>query len=225
MTWYETADIGVTGGELHEAVVDKLAKAGLRSALNPGHLTGHEEWMHSPVRPGSTEKLASGMPFQVDVIPVPMPDGWGLNCEDAVTFADAGLRGELRSKHPACYARIEARRAFMRDELGVDVKQNILPLSSTPLCLPPFWLRPNHLLARLELLAGRILASAGHQVRDLRSGLDRTARLFSQLVNQLRVFAQKLHQLNGGTTRLDQPALILVERILADLEQFARLAL
>jgi hypothetical protein len=100
------------------------------------------------VRPGSAEKLASGMPFQVDVIPVPMPSGWGLNCEDAVTFADAELRGELRAKHPQCFARIEKRRAFMRDELGVDVKDNILPLSSTPLCLPPFWLRPDHLLAR-----------------------------------------------------------------------------
>jgi len=148
VTWYETADIGVTGGTLHEAVVRKLAESGLRSALNPGHLTGHEEWMHSPVRPGSPEKLASGMPFQVDVIPVPMPPGWGLNCEDAVTFADTALRDELRAKHPDCFARIEKRQAFMRDQLGVEVKNSILPLSSTPLCVPPFWLRPDHLLVR-----------------------------------------------------------------------------
>jgi hypothetical protein len=44
--------------------------------------------------------------------------------------------------------RIEARRRFMRDELGVDVKANILPMSSTPLYLPPFWLRPEHVLVR-----------------------------------------------------------------------------
>lgn len=147
LAWYETADIGVTGGALHEAVVGKLAEGGLRSALNPGHLTGHEEWMNSPVRPGSAEKLASGMPFQVDVIPVPMPAGWTLNGEDPVTFADQALRDELKSRHADCFARIEARRAFMRDELGVTVKESILPLSSTPLCLPPFWLRPDHLLA------------------------------------------------------------------------------
>ncbi len=147
-TWYETADIGVAGGDLHTAVVDKLAQAGLRSALNPGHLTGHEEWMHSPVRPGSTERIVSGMPFQVDVIPVPMPPGWGLNCEDAVTFANDALRTELAERHPATASRIEARCLFMRDELGVDVKANILPLSNTPLCLPPFWLRTNHLLGR-----------------------------------------------------------------------------
>jgi hypothetical protein len=44
------------------------------------------------------------------------------------------------------FARIEARRSFMRDKLGVDVKRSILPLSATPLCLPPFWLRPELLL-------------------------------------------------------------------------------
>jgi hypothetical protein len=36
----------------------------------------------------------------------------------------------------------------MRDALGVDVKASILPLSSTPLYLPPFWLRPGHVLAQ-----------------------------------------------------------------------------
>lgn len=148
LSWYEAADISVTGGALHEAVIAKLAEGGLRSALNPGHLTGHEEWMHSPVRPGSTERLRSGMPFQVDVIPVPQPAGWALNCEDPVTFADKALRDEIKAKHPACFARIEARRAFMRDALGVAVKDSILPLSSTPLCLPPFWLSAGQLLVK-----------------------------------------------------------------------------
>jgi hypothetical protein len=147
LRWYEVADVGVAGGDLHAAIAETLAAGGLRSALNPGHLTGHEEWMNSPVRPGSTDRIASGMPFQVDVIPVPMPDGWTLNCEDPVTFADAALRAELAAKHPACLARIEARRGFMRDALGIDVKPSILPLSDTPLCLAPFWLAPDRLLA------------------------------------------------------------------------------
>jgi len=147
-TWYDTADIGVTGGDLHAAVVEKLASAGLRSALNPGHLTGHEEWHHSPIRPGSPEKLRSGMPFQIDVIPTPLPLGQALNCEDPVTLADPALRAALAARHPATMARIDARRAFMRDCLGVDVKPTILPLSSTPLYLPPFWLRPGEVLVR-----------------------------------------------------------------------------
>ena len=123
-------------------------EAGLKPALNPGHLTGHEEWMHSPVRPRSAERLRSGMPFQVDVIPTPLPAGWALNCEDSVTLANTELRGELRAKHPESFARIQGRRAFMRDHLGVAVKETILPLSSTPLCLPPFWLSADHMLTR-----------------------------------------------------------------------------
>ncbi len=147
LRWYEVAEIGRTGGDLHAEVTTTLAAGGLRPALNPGHLTGHEEWMNSPVRPGSTDRIASGMPFQVDVIPVPMRDGWTLNCEDPVTFADEALRAELAGKHPDCLARIEARRRFMRDELGVEISPSVLPLSDTPLCLAPFWLAPDRLLA------------------------------------------------------------------------------
>jgi hypothetical protein len=146
--WYEFADIGTSGGDLLSAVAARLAEGGLTSALNPGHLTGHEEWMHSPVRPGSTEQLRSGMPFQVDVIPVPLPLGWALNCEDPVVLADAALRGELAARHPATFARIQQRRGFMRDQLGIAPGEAILPLSSTPLCLPPFWLTPNTILTR-----------------------------------------------------------------------------
>lgn len=147
MAWYETADIGVEGGAIFEAVTKTLAEGKLRSALNPGHLTGHDEWVHTPIRPGSTERVASGMPFQVDIIPTPLPAGWALNCEDGVAFADATLRAELKAKHPSVAARIEKRRAFMCDELGVAVRDSILPLSATPLCLPPFWLAPRQLLA------------------------------------------------------------------------------
>ncbi|MGO4354839.1 Xaa-Pro aminopeptidase [Rhizobium sp. RAF36] len=148
ITWYETSDIGVTGGALFEAVTGKLKSAGLNSALNPGHLGSHEEWLHSPVQPGSTDRLRSGMPFQVDVIPGPMPAGWALNSEDAVAFADEALREEIRQRYPAMHARIAARRSFMADKLGVAVKDSILPLSSTPLYLPPFWLKSRHVLVR-----------------------------------------------------------------------------
>ena len=120
----------------------------MRPALNPGHLVGHDEWVSTPIRPGSQEKIASGMPFQVDIIPVPQPDGWALNNEDAVSFADAGLREELKTLYPEVHARIEARRTFMKDVLGVDLKASILPISNTPLCLPPFWLASDKLLVR-----------------------------------------------------------------------------
>lgn len=146
LAWYKAADIGVEGGAIHEAVVSKLAKGGLRSALNPGHLTGHDEWVHSPIRPGSTERIASGMPFQVDIIPVPMIEGQTLNCEDTVTFADAALRAEIGKLDPALAARFAARRHYVTETLGFEISENALLLSNMPLSLMPFWLAPNKVL-------------------------------------------------------------------------------
>lgn len=148
VSWYDTAAIGVTGGDLHDAVVETLARGKLRSMFNEGHLVSYDEWSHSPVRPGSVEKLRSGMVFQVDIIPTPMPVGKALNCEDTVAIADAALRDDLAARHPEAWSRIEARRAFMRDKLGVTLGEHLLPLSNIQLCLSPLWLRPNLIFVR-----------------------------------------------------------------------------
>jgi hypothetical protein len=144
--WYAAADVDAKGADIHAAVEDTLRRCGLRPALNPGHLVSIDEWVNTPVRRESRDRLASGMPLQVDIIPVPMRNGETLNCEDAVVIADDRLRADLQRAHPAVYDRIIARRAFMRDVLGVELKASILPLSSTPLCLPPFWLESDGLL-------------------------------------------------------------------------------
>jgi len=147
--WYRTVRVGATGGEIHAAVTDALAAGGLQSALNPGHLTGHDEWVHSPVIPGGTEQIASGMAFQCDIIPTPLPDGWTVNCEDTVIFADAALRETLARQYPALWSRVTARQAFMREQLGLSLADDVLPLSTIPAYLPPCWLRPNHVLAAM----------------------------------------------------------------------------
>jgi hypothetical protein len=85
------------------------------------------------------------MPFQVRIIPTPMRDGWALNCRYRIVFAAAALK----AGHPGVVERIEARRNFVRDKLGIAIRDSILPLSSTPLCLPPFWLSARRLLARV----------------------------------------------------------------------------
>ncbi|WIY52021.1 M24 family metallopeptidase [Devosia sp. YIM 151766] len=144
--WYETVDIGVAGKDVAKAVEAELATVGLRPALNPGHLISHDEWMNSPLRAGSEDVVKSGMVFQVDIIPAPMAAGQGLNCEDGVVIADEQLRARIAETHPEVYARMQARRDFMRDVLGITLKDCILPLSSTPLCFPPFWTKPNQLL-------------------------------------------------------------------------------
>jgi len=148
ITWYETANIGVAGGDVHAAVMETLARNSLRPALNPGHLVSYDEWSHSPIRPGSTDTIRSGMAFQVDIIPTPMQPGQALNAEDGVVFADADLRRSLAERHPQAAARIAARRAFMADRIGLDLAETILPMSNIPLCVPPFWMEPGLLLAR-----------------------------------------------------------------------------
>lgn len=151
LTWYRTAAIGVEGGTIHAAVTEALAKGGLRPALNPGHLLGYDEWSHSPVRPGSTEKIRSGMPFQVDIIPTPMGKNEALNCEDAVVFADAALRADIAARHPQVWARIEARRARIKALVGFEVPEYILPLSNNALELAPDWTQPDCIVTLADL--------------------------------------------------------------------------
>ena len=146
VAWYAAVDVGVAGRDVFSKVSDTLAQGGLASMLNPGHLCGHEEWINTPIRPTGDYRLRSGMVFQVDIIPTPMPLGWALNCEDPVVLADAGLRADIAARHPEVMSRIDARRTFMAQALGIDLSPAILPLGSTPGCLPPFWLKSGHLL-------------------------------------------------------------------------------
>ncbi len=139
-TWWSTLRIGVSGGDIHAAVLAAIGDAPFRPALNPGHLTAVDEWTHSPIRSGSDERIASGMALQCDIIPAPMPDGLALNCEDSVAVADATLRAELVARYPDVWRRIESRRALMRDALGIQLADDVLPLSVAPAWLTPFWL-------------------------------------------------------------------------------------
>jgi Xaa-Pro aminopeptidase len=146
-SWYESLQLGVTGDELDRLVRDVLAEGGFGPALNPGHLTHLDEWVHSPIRPGSNEIIRSGMALQCDVIPDNTAPGRAANCEDSLGIADAILRRELEERHPNTWERIVARRAFMQRELGIRLAPEVLPFSSLPAYFPPFWLAQNRALA------------------------------------------------------------------------------
>lgn len=141
-SWYATVRIGATGGEVAAAVDDALAATGaeFRPMLNPGHLISYEEWLHSPIRAGGEERLGSGMVLQCDIIPTPLSPGTALNCEDTVALADDALRAELAGDYPDVWRRIETRRRFMADTLGLTLAPELLPLSHANAYLPPFWL-------------------------------------------------------------------------------------
>lgn len=144
-TWWQTIGLGVPGGEIDTAVRTALTDHGaaFTPLLNPGHLISYEEWLHSPIRPDSPEPLASGMLLQCDIIPDDLGPGRVINCEDTAALANAPLRATIAHDHPALWKRIEARRTFMQTTLGLTLRPEVLPLSTAPAYLPPFWLSPH----------------------------------------------------------------------------------
>jgi len=142
--WYGALRIGQTGGVLHEIVLRHLGDPFFGIFLNPGHQIGLDEWVNSPISAGSTIELRSGMAFQVDIIPATGTDYFTTNIEDGVALADAALREAFAARYPDAWGRIQARRRFMADALGIDLHPDVLPFSNLPAYLPPFLLRPDH---------------------------------------------------------------------------------
>ena len=145
--WYSTIGIGVAGGTLDAIARKHLGTPFFNLILNPGHLLHLDEWMNTPVYPGSTETLKSGQMMQCDIIPAAGAPYYGANIEDGIALLDERGRAALRDKYPEVAARIEARRAFMTDTLGIGLKPEVMPLSNLAAAYPPFLLSPDRLMA------------------------------------------------------------------------------
>jgi Xaa-Pro aminopeptidase len=141
--WYGALRVGQTGGTLQEIIDRRLGDPFFGIFLNPGHQLHLDEWVNSPVGPGSQIELRSGMVLQVDIIPATGGPHFTTNIEDGIALADASLRAVLAEGFPELWDRVERRRAFMRDALGIDLHPDVLPLSNIPAFLPPFLLRPD----------------------------------------------------------------------------------
>jgi len=139
--WYEALHVGQTGGRLQEIIDRRLGDPFFGIFLNPGHQIHLDEWVNSPVWRGSTTELRSGMYLQVDIIPATGTELFTTNIEDGVALADGSLRRAFAAAYPAAWTRIQARRAFMADQLGIQLHPDVLPFSNIPAWLPPFLLR------------------------------------------------------------------------------------
>lgn len=146
VAWYETVGIGVEGRELYDAVHDRIGDPFFGVELNPGHLIHLDEWVDSPVYEGSTETMESGMAVQVDVIPATGTAYFMTNIEDGIALADADLRAEFEREYPGAFERIQRRRTFMEETLGIDLAPEVLPFSNVPAYLPPYLLSPERAL-------------------------------------------------------------------------------
>jgi Xaa-Pro aminopeptidase len=136
--WFGALRIGATGDELHRAIHDRLPADVYRVFLNAGHLIHLEEWLSAPVYAGSAERLHSGMVMQSDVIPS-NPVLYSARMEDGYALADASLRSRLPA---GLLERAEKRRGFMADVLGIELSEDVLPLSNLAGIMPLWMLRP-----------------------------------------------------------------------------------
>jgi hypothetical protein len=141
--WYGALRVGQSGRVLQEIVARRLGDPFFGIFLNPGHQIALDEWVNSPVGPASTVELQSGMYLQVDVIPATGTEYFTTNIEDGVALADETLRAEIAERHPDAWTRIQGRRAFMRDALGIDLHPDVLPFSNIAAWLPPYLLDPS----------------------------------------------------------------------------------
>ncbi len=104
--WYRALRIGQTGGVLQEIVDRRLGDPFFGIFLNPGHQIHLDEWVNSPVAPGSEVELRSGMALQVDIIPATGTDYFTTNIEDGVALADESLRARFATAYPEAWERI-----------------------------------------------------------------------------------------------------------------------
>jgi hypothetical protein len=147
-TWYEHVKVGACAGDVFAAVEAKRDSKLYRFAVNPGHYLHLDEWVHSPFTSGSRTTLRSGAALQMDIIPVSVGPFCYINGEDGIALADAALRTEIASKYPAMWSRIQLRRAFSTDVLGIRLDESVLPFSNTPGWLPPYALEPGRIFVK-----------------------------------------------------------------------------
>ncbi len=144
--WLSMMKPGVVGGDVHAMIARKLPFETFGIFLNPGHLIHHDEWLSSPIGEGSTDELASGMYMQIDIIPS-HPVYGSSRMEEGIVIADSKLQADLRARYPDVLARCLARRDFMRNVMGFDVPDTVLPLSDSAGIVPPFFFAPHTLIA------------------------------------------------------------------------------
>lgn len=139
VAWLENIHCGMSGGELYALMEKVLPKDKYNWGLCPGHLCADEEWLSSPIYKNSKEELCSGMILQLDIIPSVKGYG-GTNAESSIVLADEKLRAEIREKAPLMYARMERRRKYIVEELGIELNPDVLPTTATLGYLRPFML-------------------------------------------------------------------------------------
>lgn len=145
--WLEMLAPGCRGGDLHDRMKSLLPDDMFHVELNPGHHIGYDEWPSAPVYAGSRVELQSGMVLQSDIIPS-HPVYFSTRMEDGYALADEALRQQLAQEHPESWRRMESRRKFLAEQIGISLHPSVLPLANTAGIIAPWGLSPEQIFAR-----------------------------------------------------------------------------
>lgn len=148
--WYEMMKIGTSCGDIYDMVDKMLGMEKFHITLNPGHLEHTDEWTNSPFKKGSTVKLRSGMMLQCDYSVSFTEPKMAAHVEDGLVLADEALRNEIKALSPTCWARIEARKKFCREQLNIELPEECLPMSDLTLVCNPYMADVSVMLAKGE---------------------------------------------------------------------------
>lgn len=138
-SWLETVHIGMKGKEVYDLIEKVLPKEKYGWHLNPGHYVADEEWMASPIYPNSEVVLKSGMMLQVDIIPS-IKGMAGTSAEGSVVLANEKLQQNIRKSYPELWTRIENRRSYVTQVLGIELNKDILLMGNATPYLRPYLL-------------------------------------------------------------------------------------
>ena len=129
--WYEAIGIGARGGDVYYAAREPLGGSfhDFGIGLNPGHLIHTDEWSNTPFNAYNGSTLHSGMLIQCDYTASRPKELLSVHVEDGIALANKALRDEIERLAPDSMKRIKARQNFMRDTLGIQIKDEVLPMS------------------------------------------------------------------------------------------------
>jgi hypothetical protein len=140
VAWYESVHIGAQGNDVYDAVMGLIGGPEFGVTLNPGHYIGGDEWVNSPFYKGSEIKIEHPAHMQCDIIASSDNPVMTAICEDGVIVADAKLRDSVANEYPEVWERITVRQKMMRQVLGINISDDVLPLSSLNGVFFPFML-------------------------------------------------------------------------------------
>lgn len=141
--WLEKVKVGACCGELYDTVMELLGDEKYHVTLNPTHYGGTEEWSNSPMMKGASYCIEDAALIQVDIIAGNDNPAMTAICEDCVVIAGKELREQLRAEYPSVYERIIRRQSIVRKVLGIQISDDVLPMSNLNFVYYPYMLNLN----------------------------------------------------------------------------------